>query len=167
VAIATCKEGGACVIKTFTPFLKDIEKTKDAPSFYLSVLALYCNYFKQVILYKPITSSIQSGEYYVIGKEFRGVMDDEISQLLNILDKFEANNTIYNKVPSRLADFYSVFLHEIIRDYSNAKTTYVYLYNCLLNNDREGLCAAIFDSKKYQYYREKNIELWMNYFDFK
>jgi 23S rRNA U2552 (ribose-2'-O)-methylase RlmE/FtsJ len=96
VAVVACsKKSGACIIKHFTPYMTNHPETLDATSFFISILYLYYLTFEEVSLFKPYSSDMTSGEFYVIGKEFRGVEDSFLDKLYDILDKFKVNQALF------------------------------------------------------------------------
>jgi 23S rRNA U2552 (ribose-2'-O)-methylase RlmE/FtsJ len=93
--IACSRKGGACIIKHFTPYMTNHQETLDATSFFVSILFLYYLVFNEVSLFKPYSSDMTSGEFYVIGKDFRGVEDEFLDKLYHILDKFKVNQALF------------------------------------------------------------------------
>ena len=96
--IACSSVGGSCVIKHFTSYMINKPKeTIDATSFFISFIYLYYICFEEVSLFKPYTSDATSGEFYVIGKNFKGIEDKKLETLYTILNKFKSNNSIFPK----------------------------------------------------------------------
>lgn len=89
--------GGSCVIKHFTSYMINKPETLEATSFFISFIYLYYIYFEEVNLFKPYTSDATSGEFYVIGKGFKGIEDRDLDKLYTILSKFKTNNAIFPK----------------------------------------------------------------------
>jgi hypothetical protein len=65
--------------------------------FFINCLYLYFNLFENVTLYKPSTSSNQSLEFYVIGKNFKGIENHLKKKLLHVLNNFELHQTFFKK----------------------------------------------------------------------
>ena len=53
--------------------------------------------FDSVSLYKPNSSESDSREFYVIGKGFKGITEQELTNLYNILDYYVFNSSIIEK----------------------------------------------------------------------
>ena len=63
----------------------------------MGYLYMYCILFDSISLYKPNTSKPDNGEFYVIGKGFKGITDEQLENLYNILDGLTLNTSIINK----------------------------------------------------------------------
>jgi hypothetical protein len=95
--IACSSLGGSCVIKHFTSYMINKPETLEATSFFISFMYLYYIAFEEVNLFKPYTSDITSGEFYVICKGFKGIDENQLEKLYTILDKFKTNYAIFPK----------------------------------------------------------------------
>ena len=86
--------------------------------------------FEQVNLFKPYTSNPDSGEFYVVGRGFKGVSDIQLNKLYKILDNYEFNNAIIekDKIPETFVSQIEVFLEKI----SNLNTIGIEKQNLLL-----------------------------------
>jgi len=93
--IACSSIGGSCVIKHFTSYMIDKPETIEATSFFISFIYLYYICFEEVNLFKPYTSDATSGEFYVICKGFKGIEDNDLEKLFQILNKFKQNHAIF------------------------------------------------------------------------
>ena len=94
MVLACSSIGGSCIIKHFTPYVSNHPETIKASSFFISLLYLYYVAFDEIILHKPYSSNMDSGEFYVIGKGFKGVPEHGINNLYKSLNKFKVNNAI-------------------------------------------------------------------------
>jgi len=98
ITVVACSSiGGSCVIKHFTSYMINKPETLEATSFFISFMYLYYIAFEEVNLFKPYTSDATSGEFYVIGKGFKGIDDNQLVKLYTILDKFKTNYAIFPK----------------------------------------------------------------------
>jgi hypothetical protein len=95
--VACSSIGGSCVIKHFTSYMIDKPETIDATSFFISFIYLYYICFEDVSLFKPYTSDATSGEFYVIGKGFKGIEERDLEKLYTILNQFKVNYAIFPK----------------------------------------------------------------------
>lgn len=94
MVIACSIKGGSCIIKHFTPYITNHPETLEATGFFISFLYLYYVAFEEVSLFKPYSSNPDSGEFYVVGKGFNGIDDEQLYRLYRILDNFKANNAL-------------------------------------------------------------------------
>ena len=98
ITVLACSSiGGSCCIKHFTPYIKRYTDTYEASGFFIGFLYLYYLSFDSVNLFKPYTSNPDSGEFYVVGRGFKGIEAKQLENLYTILDNFNLNNAIINK----------------------------------------------------------------------
>ena len=97
MVLACSSIGGSCIIKHFTPYMTNHPETINATSFFISFLYLYYVTFEEVIFFKPYSSNMDSGEFYVIGKGFKGITKPQLENLYEILDNFKVNNSLIDK----------------------------------------------------------------------
>jgi hypothetical protein len=100
MVLACSQKGGSCIIKHFTPFMPNHPDSQDATSFFIGFMYLYYMAFSDISLFKPYSSDMTSGEFYVIGKKFRGLGADEtevLERLYSVLEQFEANQSLFKK----------------------------------------------------------------------
>jgi len=123
VMVLTCSQvGGACVIKHFTPFMPNHPDSRDATSFFIGFMYLYYLAFADVSLFKPYSSDMTSGEFYVVGKGFRGLGADEdavLARLYRVLEKFETNQSLFaaDEIPDTFKMQIEGFIRQIV-DYN-------------------------------------------------
>ena len=94
MVLACSSIGGTCIIKHFTPYIFNHPETIKSSSFFISLLYLYYVAFDEIILHKPYSSNMDSGEFYVIGKGFKSVPEYGLNNLYKSLNKFKVNNAI-------------------------------------------------------------------------
>ena len=63
----------------------------------VSLLYLYYTLFNKIICIKPKSSNPRSGEYYLVGLEFKGITDTQIKKLYHSLDNYQENYTFFDK----------------------------------------------------------------------
>jgi hypothetical protein len=98
IIIASCSHtGGNACVKHFSPYITSNPESIEATSFFISFIYLYYICFKEVTLYKPYTSNGDSGEFYIICKDFIGIDNNKIEKLYKCLDTFKPNYAIFPK----------------------------------------------------------------------
>ena len=136
-AIGTCGVGGSCVVKHFLPYVQDLPESKEASGFFMNFLYIYYLFFKEIHLMKPLSSSPNSSEFYLVGLKFRGIEDDEFEKVIGMLDKFEINQCIFKEsnIPTEFSNQVIVFIEKLsqlnIEQYDIVNT----LLTCHLNKD--------------------------------
>jgi len=136
MVLACSREGGGCVIKHFTPYIKRHKGTYTGAGFFLGFIYLYYIAFKEVSLFKPYTSNPDSGEFYVVGEGFRGIEGNELERLYRVLDRFELNDGIIpqDKMPETFITQMNSFLEKM----SALNTMAIEKQNLLLTCYKEG-----------------------------
>jgi len=165
VTIIACSSiGGNCCVKHFIPY-KNIDiynnsntNTIDSSIFFIGYLYMYFIAFDSMSLYKPNSSNIDNGEFYVICKGFNGIDDKQLNNLYTILDNFKLNNTIIEKeyIPESFLKQINNFLEAI----SNLNIISIEKQNLLLTCYKN---SAETDIKKYQ--QTNKILKCDNFFD--
>jgi len=104
--IACSSIGGSFCAKHFIPYknindLHNIDNMIELSEFFINYLYLYYILFDSISLYKPNSSKTNNGEFYVIGKGFKGITTEHLENLFNVIDNFTEYNYIidYNKIP--------------------------------------------------------------------
>jgi hypothetical protein len=116
MVLACSRIGGRCVIKHFTPYMPNHPDSREATSFFFCFMYLYYLAFEEVSLFKPYSSDMTSGEFYVVGKGFRGLGHDEdsiLERFYRVLEKFEANNALFAK--DEIPDTFIIQIEGFIR----------------------------------------------------
>ena len=118
--IACSSIGGSCCVKHFIPYknLDEIQSSNnllETSYFFINYLYLYYILFDSVSLYKPISSKPNNGEFYVIGKNFKGITEDQLDNLFTIISNFTLEDTIIDndKIPLTFIYQLSNFLDEM------------------------------------------------------
>jgi len=100
MVLACSRKSGGCIIKHFTPYMPNHPDSRNATSFFIGFIYLYYLAFAEVSLFKPYSSDMTSGEFYVVGRDFRGLGDNEeniIKKIYQILEKFQVNQCLFSK----------------------------------------------------------------------
>ena len=61
------------------------------------LIYLYYITFEDVSIFKPYSSDLSSGEFYIIGKKFIGIDNNSLERLYKCLDNFKTNGAIFEK----------------------------------------------------------------------
>jgi hypothetical protein len=144
MVLACSSQGGACIIKHFTPYIKRHTGTYEASGFFLGFIYLYYVAFESVSLFKPYSSNPDSGEFYVVGQDFHGIDADELERLYKMLDKMELNDGLIPKdsLPETFLAQMNVFLEKM----SGLNSMTIEKQNLLLTCYKDGQNPKI---KKY------------------
>jgi hypothetical protein len=135
--IATSSVGSACCSKHFIPskttdgFEDNAnDNTSESTNFFIGYLYLYYIMFDSVSLYKPNSSESDSREFYVIGKGFKGITEQELTNLYNILDYYVFNSSIIEKEKIPITFVYQI--NNFLEDMSAINILSVEKQNLLL-----------------------------------
>jgi hypothetical protein len=136
-------QGGGCVIKHFLPFIREIPESNLATGFFIQLMYLYYLTFNEVYFVKPMSSSLTSGEFYVVARGYRPITDEFYEDLLTQFDKHKTNDLFMNMddIPQtfviQLTDFIKKLTDMII--FRDEQTNF--LLTCMLKKD------AVIESK--------------------
>ena len=131
VTVLACSSvGGSCCIKHFTPYIKRYTDTYEASGFFIGFLYLYYLSFESVNLFKPYTSNPDSGEFYVVGRGFKGIDEKQLENLYVILDNFKLNDAIINK--EHIPETFLIQINNFLEKMSNLNSISIEKQNLLL-----------------------------------
>ena len=175
ISVIACSTiGGSCCVKHFIPYVKIdkgtlIENTMDLNNFFIGYLYLYYTLFDSISLYKPNTSNADNGEFYVVGKGFKGVNDEQIENLFKLLYNFTLNTKNYTTIiePEYIPETFINQIMVFLEDMSNLNILNLEKQNLLLtcykNFDEEDndklkfkktnkilKCNYLFNNNKYR-----------------
>ena len=155
MVVACSSIGGSCIIKHFTPYIKRHTNTYEASGFFIGFLYLYFITFENVNLFKPYTSNPDSGEFYVIGRGFKGIEEHQLTNLYEILDNFKLNDGIIKK--EDIPESFVIQINGFIEKISNLNTINIEKQNLLLNCYKENQ-----DKNKNYYKKTKKNKIIKN-----
>jgi hypothetical protein len=129
--------GGNCVIKHFLPYVRRVPSTYYATGFFMNYMYLYYLMFDELHLIKPLTSNPDSGEFYVVGKGFKGITDEFYTSLINLLDNFEPNMCFFEKhdIEDTFVRQIVEFAEKIIKMNVDHNEITNLLMTCMIEND--------------------------------
>ncbi len=143
--------GGNCVIKHFLSYIRAAPMTYNAFGSLVNYLYLYYLMFDEVKFVKPLTSNPISGEFYVIGKGFKGISDEDYDKLMIILDNFRPNVCFFDK-----KDIPESFVQQVT-DF-NKKILDINIFQ----QQKKNLILTCFIDDKYQELFYKNFNFNIN-----
>ena len=136
IATVACSSIGCnCIIKHFSPYITTNPETLDATSFFISYIYLYYITFEDVSIFKPYSSDLSSGEFYIIGKNFIGIDNSSLERLYKCLDNFKTNGAIFEK--ESLPETFIIQINNFIEQLSNSNINGIEKTNYLLNCYKE------------------------------
>ena len=199
ISIIACSSiGGSCCVKHYIPYRnlntfenhnssddksgKDDYTSNDNSSsgFFINYLYMYYIFFESISLYKPNTSNPNNGEFYVIGKDFRGINENNLQNLFKILENFRLNSNIIEK--SKIPETFIMQINNFLESMSSINTLAIEKQNLLLTcyknlgeDDKEGKysetnkilkCENFLDEKKLDNMIIPKYKEWVKIFEF-
>jgi hypothetical protein len=154
------------VIKTFLPFIINKKQSleQEATDLFISIIYIYVIAFEKVYLYKPMTSGVTTGEFYIIGINYLNSIENHVkTKLIGYLSNFKYNMEIINKntIPDLLKYQIYYFLNSVLE--LNIK--YIDLENSFLKLINNNTITDLFISQLEQIKIEK-IKFWLKHFHF-
>ena len=154
------------IIKTFLPFIMSKKETltNESVNFFISIIYIYVKLFDKIYLYKPLSSGVTTGEFYIIGLKYNNNITDELKDdLIYKLKNFHTNikiidvNLISNYIKYQIYDY----LNSIIELNNNFIKLEIDFINMIKNNIiTDGLLKTLHNTQK------KKINYWLYKFDF-
>jgi hypothetical protein len=129
--ISSANRGTDIIVKHFTPYINQIPESKYGTKFFVSLIAFYTKYFEDIYLYKPMTSNLFSGEFYLIGLNCKGMDDKDFEKYCDKLNRFKVNEGIIDEkeIPDELYyQIYKFFDSLIIKQNFKKLENYNYLF---------------------------------------
>ena len=167
ITLATAGNGAHCVIKCFTPYLKSNIESHKATGFFVNLMYLYYMYFDKLYLYKPYSSNPYSGEFYIVGKNFTGISDEDLEKLLKVQDDFSANCCFVKKddiSKEFLLQIYN-FLEKLTELNINTLDRRYFLFK--LGNDKDAIVKySDLNDDKMEIIRTERFKVWIDMFNF-
>ena len=180
---------GNCCVKHYIPYKNindvgnssdSIHTTVESSSFFIGYLYMYYSVFDSISLYKPNTSNPNNGEFYVIGKGFKGIEEEQLKNLMSILSQFTLNSCIIEKehIPETFISQINNFLESMsninilaIEKQNLLLTCYKNLGEDELENKYEETnkilkCNKFLDEKKIDNMIIPKYKEWIKTFDF-
>jgi hypothetical protein len=137
--ITVSQIGGSCCVKHTIPYKNmnetisissEISDSNELNWMFISYLYLYYITFNTISLYKPNTSFADNGEFYVIGKGFLGIEEEQLNNLYKFLDTFQLNDII---IPlENIPKTFIIQVNNFLNDMSNLNIISIEKQNLLL-----------------------------------
>ena len=128
---------------------------------------IYYLFFKEIHLMKPLSSSPNSSEFYLVGLKFKGIEEDQFEKVIEMLDKFEINQCLFkeDEIPYQFSNQVIVFIEKLsqlnIEQYDIVNT----LLTCHLNKDptieKVTGCKNYLDPKFVQELQAPRFRQWI------
>ena len=171
--LLSSKKGTNCAIRHLLPFQENIKNSLNYPGFFVNLLYIYIIHFDKVYLYKPVSTSTVRPEFYVIGKGFKGNLENmEREILLNVMKYFKKNACVYTQssLDSNIIEQIYEFTKKLYDDvYKNIETETI-LLSCINEKypdvQKEIGCEKVFDQKYQKIYQVEKFQDWVNKFKF-
>ena len=172
MVLSCCSVGGNCVIKHFLPYIPTIENSSFASGFFINYIYIYSLYFKEIRLIKPLSSSPNSGEFYLVGLKFKGIKDKDYNNIIDKIDKFEENQCLFTKNQISL-DFSNQiigFIEKLINLNIDQYDIWNILLNCTISKDKKFLkltnCKQYMEPKKLKHMQIQRFKMWVKLYKF-
>jgi len=166
--------GGNSCVKHFSPYITSNPDSIEATSFFISYIYLYYICFKEVSLYKPYTSNGDSGEFYIVCKDFIGIDNSQIEKLYKCLDTFKTNYSIFPKdsIPDTFILQVNSFIGLLCNLNIQAIEKTILLLNCYKDtknknkNNINSYCDNLLNDSKLDNILIPRFNQWINEFNF-
>jgi hypothetical protein len=172
LAVASSDKKSKCVIKTFSPFFfQRNEENNNMVGFFINLLYTYNQHFEELHICKPLSSSSQGGELYIIGINFNGISDDVLNTLIKIQENFTLHKTWYKKndIPEHFILQIKMLLYNLSEMNIKAYDKLEYYTLCKYDTDEEYRakhnCNELLNSRAER--NDVRFKQWIKLFNFK
>lgn len=154
------------IIKTFLPFIMSKKETltDESVDFFISIIYIYIKLFDKIYFYKPMSSGVTTGEFYIIGLKYNNNITDELkTDLIYKLNNFYTNIKIMdvNLIPNYIKYQIYDYLNDIIEFNNN----FIKLEIDFINIIKNKIITDCF-LKTLHDIQNKKINYWLYTFDF-
>ena len=170
----TSTPGSSCIIKHFLPFLSGFNKlSSKASGFFMSFMYMYHLMFREFHMFKPLSSSPGSGEFYVVARGFLGLDQSIKDKLLDALGSFRVNQPIFESrdIPRWFVTKVAGFINELTQRNIDNEVIGIEVLKCFVNNPAEIDCSHYLSDAggtgTFKEQKDKDIRAWMAKYKFK
>ena len=158
----TSTPGSSCVIKHFLPYLNTHKESKQASGFFMSFMYMYQLMFKEFHMFKPLSSSPGSGEFYLVANCFLGLPEETKNTLLDALGNFKLNHAIFERrdIPNWFVSKVCGFTNKLMQRNIDNDTAEFELLKCMNKKSTKLDCEYYF-GPKFRVGKEQDLEAWL------
>lgn len=175
----TSTPGSSCVIKHFLPYLTTHKDSKQASGFFISFMYMYQLMFKEFHMFKPLSSSPGSGEFYLVANGFLGLSDETKNTLLDALGNFKLNHAIFERrdIPNWFAAKVCGFINKLMQRNIENTMAEIELLKCVYKKPGKQSTASTptltptrvsgmidcdyYFGPKFRVVKEQELEAWL------
>ena len=150
-----------CIVKCKSPFLTKNIDSFDSINFIISLLYIYYIHFKKIYIFKPSVSDSTKSDYYIIGKNFKGIQNINLKEKIKL---FKLNDILI-ETPSWFTINIFIIFWQIFK-YNSHHIDYwnIYLQKQIINDKDSNIkiekIMHVYDEKKY-------YDIWIKQTKFK
>jgi len=158
----TSTPGSSCIIKHFLPYLTTHKESKQASGFFMSFMYMYQLMFKEFHMFKPLSSSPGSGEFYLVANGFLGIPEETKNTLLDALGNFKLNHAIFERrdIPNWFVSKVCAFINKLMQRNIDNNTVEIELLKCMNKKSTKLDCEYYF-GPKFRVVKEQDLEAWL------
>ncbi len=158
----TSTPGSSCVIKHFLPYLTTHKESKQASGFFMSFMYMYQLMFKEFHMFKPLSSSPGSGEFYFVATGFLGLPEETKNTLLDALGNFKLNHAIFERrdIPNWFVSKVCDFANKLVQRNIDNDTAELELLKCM-NKKPSTIDCEYYFGPKFRVLKEQDLEAWL------
>lgn len=171
MVMAVSTKGSNCIIKHFTPRIHGLPESYNSAGFFIGYLYIYSLMFSEIRLIKPIMSSPNSGEFYVVGYNFLGISDQDFEALISKIPKFKINQCIFPRKKIPISFSYQVieFVKEIenlIINHYKLQTNILKCFDQKDTNVKNILCNLVLNKSNITRLKNTRTKKWIEINEF-
>lgn len=161
MVLSTCGKGSNCVVKHFLPYMSFDKNSKASSGFFVNYLYIYNLYFREMRLIKPLTSSPNSGEFYIVGLGFKGITNTHYENVISNIDNFQTNQCLFKK--NEIPISFSNQIIDFINNLQNVNTKMYVVKTKLIECIKEkSNCNQLTNDNILKDIQKKKFKEWIN-----
>lgn len=159
--IILSKKNTNIIIKTFLPYIMNKKESlsEESVDFFMSIMYLYIKLFEHIYFYKPMTSGVTTGEFYIIGLKYNNNITEELKEtLINKLINFDTGTIIIT--PDLIPTYIKYQIYGYLNDVLTINNTFIKLEIDFLKIIKNNIITDGF-LKSLNDIKTKKINYWL------
>lgn len=165
MVLSSCGKGSNCVVKHFLPYMSSDKNTKYSSGFFINYLYIYNLYFREIHLIKPLTSSPNSGEFYIVGLGFKGITNIDYENIISNIDNFQTNQCLFkkNEIPINFSNQIIDFINNLQNVNTKMYVIKIKLVECIKEKSN---CNQLTNDNILKDIQKQKFKEWINMYKF-
>jgi len=164
--LASSDIGGDCIIKTFMPWYGKEPVSDYSFGYLINLIYTYSQYFEYIYLIRPSSIGYTNGQFYIVGKNFKGIDDSKLEDFYLMYAIYKVNHCWYNEkdidkdFKNKVFNFINEYLN-YMEIASKIRIIMMYCSEDLTNDEKKYLECSKYDKKVMEENNNTLIKKWI------